>query len=103
VSFSVIPSIEGNHPLRVRSSHPARATRLAAPSVPFRNFLRFIALSGFIANFLMLNDEPSGDHRANVIEEPCQDHLTHMDHDKANERNTRDEVNRSCSLPPAND
>src|SRR5262245_3241761 len=103
VSFSVIPSIEGNHPLCVRLSQPARATRLAAPSVPFRNCLRFIALSRFMMNSFMSDDEPSSDHRANIIEEPCQDHLTHMDDDKPHEREARDEVNRSCGLPPSKD
>src|SRR5262245_36060186 len=103
VSFSAIPRIEGNHPLCVRLSQPARAIRLAAPRLPFRNCLRSMAFSGFMMNSLMSNDEPSSDHRANVIEKPSQDHLTHMDHDKANERKARDKVNRSCGLPPAQD
>jgi len=56
-----------------------------------------------MADSLTLNHKPSSDHGANIIEESGQDDLTDMDHDKANERETRDEVNRPGCLPSAKD
>src|SRR5207247_76012 len=103
VSFSVLFKIEGNQLLCVKLSQPARATRLAAPNVPFRNCLRSMARSCFMARSFMLPDKPSGHHRPDVVEESCQDHLQHMNHNEPDEGKTGDKVNRPCRLPSTED
>src|SRR6185295_15899581 len=84
VSFSVLLKIEGNQLPCDRLSQPARATRLAAPNVPFRNCLRSFARSCFMAysSLLMLHDKPPRHHRPDVVEESCQDHFHHMNHNE---------------------
>src|SRR4029077_6450282 len=84
VSFSVLFKIDGNQLPCVRLSQPTRATRLAAPNVPFRNCLRFMARSCFMAFSFVLpfHDNPSGDHRPHVIEKSCQHDLHDVNDDK---------------------
>ena len=45
----------------------------------------------------MLHNKPSGGHGAK-IEQASQDDLRHVDHNKADERKTGDEVNGPCGL-----
>src|SRR6185295_19087315 len=105
VSCSVLFKIEGNQLLCVRLSQPARATRLAAPNVPFRNCLLFIARSCFMACSFVLpfHDEPSGDHRPHVIEKSCEHDFYNVNDDEAHEWETGDEMNCPCPLAPAED
>src|SRR4029077_756640 len=105
VSFSVLFKIEGNQLLCVRLSQPSRATRLAAPNVPFRNCLRSIARSCFMACsfMLMLHNKPSGHHGTDVVEESRQDYLQYVNDDKPDEGKTGDKVNGPRRLPSTED
>src|ERR1041384_273474 len=105
VSFSALFRIEGNQLLCVRLSQPARATRLAAPNVPFRNCRRSIARSCFmVCSFMfVLHDKPPCDHRPNVVEETCQNHFDHVNDDKPDKGKTRNKVNRPRGLAPPED
>src|SRR4029078_829983 len=87
VNFSALLKIEGNQVPWDRLSQPGRAMRLTAPNVPFRNCLRSITRSYFMALsfMLMLHDEPPSHHRANIVIEPGQDHFRYMNHDKSDE------------------
>ena len=51
----------------------------------------------------MLNEKPPRDHRADVVEEPGENHLENVNHDESDKRKTGNKVNRPCGLASSED
>jgi hypothetical protein len=51
----------------------------------------------------MLDDEPPGDHRADIVQESGENHFEDVNQNESDERETGDEVNRPRRLASAQD
>src|SRR5258706_6854359 len=98
VSFSVEPSILGNHSLLDSRSQPARKSVPVAPVMRSRKLRRSFRVG---MRSLQGDAIPARDHRSQVVPEPGDDHFEYVDQDEADQEPCGDEVKRARRLPAA--